>query len=97
MDVKISCLCQRHAGIGRSRCTAPLVLTSTLNGSDWLISRAGHFTVGEDSRCSLNRRISGLQSYSELFAREKNLLPLTRFEQRTVHPVINMENVFNTY
>jgi hypothetical protein len=62
-------------------------LTSSHDGGGWSNSGPGRFTPEEEPRCSVNRRLDGLQRRCELFRRRENLVPLPEFEPRTVRPV----------
>jgi len=57
-----------------SKRKAPLILTSTADGSEWSISHPNHFTPGKNTKYPLNTEFGGLQSYSASFGFEENLL-----------------------
>ena len=51
-------------------------------------SRPGRFAHGKEPRYLLSRRLGGPQSRSGRFGGHKNILFLSRFEPRTVQPVV---------
>jgi hypothetical protein len=68
-------------------CARHSLLTSALDADEWLTSRSGRFTPGNEPRQPLNRKLDGPQSRSGRFGEDTNLLPLPGFEPRTVRPV----------
>jgi hypothetical protein len=67
--------------------TAPLILTSALDGGEWSTSIPGRFSPGKELRYQLNRRLAGSQNQDESLGEEKTLLPVHGFERRILHPV----------
>jgi len=53
----------------------------------WITSRPGRFIARRQSRCLLNRRLGGPQSWSVWFWKTENLLPHPRFDHRTLQSV----------
>jgi hypothetical protein len=57
----------------------PIILTSTLDGGEWLASRPGCFTAEESTPVRIDRKLSGPQSRSgTLWKREKFCLAWNR-------------------
>ena len=59
-------------------------LTSGLGGSEWLTPRAGRFTPGQETRCSLCGSLGRPQGRSE---RVWKILPAPGFDPPTAQPL----------
>jgi len=78
--------------------TAPLILTSALDGGEWSTSRPGRFSPGKELQYQLYRRLARSQNQEESLGEEKNLLPVPGFEPRILHPVIpRCKSINNTH
>jgi len=58
------------------RNTALLILNHSTNGGQWSTSHSHHFTSGKEPLHPLSSRLGGPHSQSEIFAEQKNFLPL---------------------
>jgi hypothetical protein len=77
---------RRHKG--RVQVWIHSFLTLVLDGGEWLTSRPGRFTLGEERRHPLNTRLAGPRSGPDVFGVEKNVLHLPGFEPRTIQPIV---------
>ena len=79
----------RHSNTySRSASIAPLILISTLDRCEWLISRSVRLTPRrKDSRYAGKGGTEGPGAGVDVWDNRKNLLPLPGFEPWIVHPV----------